>query len=73
MDKYAELREIVAKASVEVIGKPMVEAGRICKEMGLSFRWVTVDGKGLMITADCKSDRIGFIINNGIVTDVCNG
>lgn len=73
MDKYQELRALVERISKEIIGKELGEAIQLCKDNALPYRYVAQDGKGYLITADCKMDRIGFIINNNIVTAVHNG
>ena len=73
MDRLRAVREAVARIQNEVVGKTPEEAAELCKTAGLGFRWLRVDGSGCMITADCRMDRIGFVINNGIVTEASYG
>lgn len=73
MDKYRATRETVEHVSKQVIGKSPGDARVIIESHGLSCRWIAKDGQGYMITADCKADRIGLIINNNVVTEVRNG
>jgi hypothetical protein len=72
-DKYKILRDKVARISEQIIGKSAEQAAEICKGEGLPYRWVRKDGEGMMITADCKMDRIGFVIEKGVVTGTENG
>ncbi len=57
-------------AKANVIGQAVEHAANICTQNGFVYRWVAVDGRHLMVTQDIKPDRIGFTINDGIVTDV---
>lgn len=68
MDKFKAVREAVGRTKNDVIGRTPEEASEMCKAAGLVSRWVRVDGMANMITSDCRMDRIGFVIDNGIVT-----
>lgn len=65
-NKYHLLREKVDKAAQAIIGADPETIDRICEEAGLDWRAVSIEGKGCMITADCRMDRIDVVIKNGI-------
>lgn len=73
MDKYRELRELALHTASECVGLTWDEAVGLCQLRELACRVLKVDGQGCMITADCRMDRIGLIINNGIVTETSCG
>ena len=69
-----ELQQKVDRVSKEIIGKSVKEAEQICRANGLLYRWVIHRGKGHLITADCKANRIGFVTDaNAIVIETRNG
>lgn len=72
-DKYSKQRDLVKAVSALAIGKTLNDASCLCEAAGLAYRCVIVDGEACMITADCRSDRIGFIVNDGVVIQTMNG
>jgi hypothetical protein len=73
MNKYHILRETINKVSELIIGTTEQQAIAICNGFGVSYRFVIINGKGCMITSDCRMDRIGFVMENGIVIGARNG
>lgn len=69
MNKYAEMRKKVETLAEQVKGLHASHAEKVIEEAGLRSRWVMFNGRGCMITADCRMDRIGLIVENGIVVD----
>lgn len=57
----------------EFLGKTIEEAREICKNTNRQFRVIMEDGKGNMITMDCRFDRVNFDVEKGIVTKVSKG
>lgn len=55
------------------IGMTLEEAQRRATKDGFSSRVVMLDGEGQMVTADYRSDRLGFTVVDGTVTDVSVG
>jgi len=55
------------------IGTTLDEAQRRATKDGFSSRVVMLDGEGQMVTADYRSDRLGFTVVDGVVTDVAVG
>lgn len=72
-NKYHKQRALVLAVSALVAGKSVQEATDICEAAGLKHRWIKVDGESCLLTCDCRSDRIGFIVNDGVVTETMNG
>jgi hypothetical protein len=70
---YKSLARLVGTVCQEIHGLPVGLATQIIEENGLRCRLVRIDGDSCMITADCKIDRIGLIVNGGLVTGFRNG
>lgn len=68
MDKYQALRENIERTCRAMIGKTPDEATKVCEDAGLYWRAISIDGRGCMITADCRMDRIDATIKNGVIT-----
>lgn len=68
-DRYHEMRAKVQEAERRVVGLPVDMARALCANAGLQSRFLSVDDQACMITADCRMDRIGFHLVNGIVTE----
>ena len=75
MDRYRAqaLAAKVARVSQEIVGMKMADASAYCTINGLKDRVYSIDGKSCMHTQDVKMDRIGLVVENGIVTDTRNG
>lgn len=66
-DYYKLLRQAGQQLCEKLIGKTSDEAQVICDGAGFWFRYLSIDGKGCMITADCRMDRIGCHVSQGKV------
>lgn len=54
-------------------GVALEEAQRRAAADGFTTRILMLDGEGQMVTADYRSDRLGFTVVDGVVTDVSVG
>jgi len=57
----------------EYIGKSVADAAEKAKNDGFVVRIVEENGKSFMVTADYKTNRINFRVNNGKVIGVHGG
>lgn len=73
MDKYQRLRETGHWLSEFAIGKTSGELARACEDAGFTWRYVYIDSKPCMITADVRMDRIGIHVSKGIITAASAG
>lgn len=69
MNQYAEMRKEVQLARTAIIGMHVPHAEKYIESKGLQSRIIQVNGRACMVTADCHMDRIGLIVENGIVVD----
>lgn len=72
-DKYRILREKVERVCKELLGKSFTEALEITGKENLYLRMLSADGKGCMITADVRMDRIGIHLKDGKIVSAEGG
>lgn len=64
-DRYAALRFTGAKLAVDVVGRSIEDATHLCNQHGFTLRFLHIDGRACMITADCRMDRISASASQG--------
>lgn len=69
MDKYQQLRTTGMRLANELIGKTVDEAKAMCQDVGFKIRFLSIDGRPCLITADCRMDRIGCRSVDGVITE----
>lgn len=57
----------------DLVGKQLKEAEAICAANNIVTRVRTLDGEGLIGTADLDPSRINFSVEKGIVTEAYTG
>ena len=57
----------------EYAGKTLKEAIQYANDGGFTTRITEENGRALMVTADFKTNRLNFRVNDGIVIDVYGG
>lgn len=62
------IRRIVPAVIEEVVGLPLDKAVRLIEDRGLSSRLLKLDGRACMRVNDCRMDRIGLEISQGVVS-----
>lgn len=63
----------VARIEAAVVGKYFTDAARICAEAGMISRVCIVDGVGRLVQSNFRADRVGLVVDNGIVTATRTG
>lgn len=66
-DKYQKMRETGHWLVNYAVGKTVGELARACEDAGFTYRYLHIDTKACMITADVRMDRIGISTSKGIV------
>lgn len=69
MNQYAEMRKKAEDMAEKVKGLHASHAEKVIEEAGLHSRWVRFNGHACVVTRDVRLDRIGLIVENGIVVD----
>lgn len=72
-DRYKEMRAKVAEAERRVVGMKWDDAVALIANAELACRILSADGQACMITSDCRMDRIGFHLVDGVVTEAHYG
>jgi alpha-acetolactate decarboxylase len=68
MDKYQELREKGKNLVEAIVGIHEGAAVDKCIAAGFYYRYLSMDGQYGMITSDCRMDRVGLHVMDGVVT-----
>lgn len=67
MNRFKDLAVKAALVDRVVVGMKTRAAQVAIESMDMKHRLVKIDGQACMVTADVQMDRIGLIVENGIV------
>lgn len=67
MDKYRDLRNRGNKLAHDAVDKQVDVVVEMCERAGFKYRYISIDNKPCMITADVRMDRLGIHVSKGVV------